>query len=153
MAALLERIETLPAKLEQLINGLTDHQLDTPYREGGWTVRQVVHHMADSHMNAYIRTKWILTEDSPLIKAYFEKLWAETPETKSEPSLSLNLLKALHRKWVVLLRSLGQDHLKRELLHPETKKAISLHNLVAMYAWHGDHHAAHIENLKKRNGW
>lgn len=153
IAAFLERIESLPAKLEQAIIGLTDHQLDTPYREGGWTLRQVVHHVADSHLNAYIRTKWILTEDSPLIKAYFEKLWAETPETKSEPSLSINLLKALHRKWVVLLRSLSPDHLNRELLHPETKKSIALHNLVAMYAWHGDHHLAHIVNLKKRNGW
>ena len=149
----IQRIADLPAKLEGVINNLDEAQLDTPYRDGGWTVRQVIHHVADSHMNAYIRVKWALTEETPLIKAYFEKGWAETPETKTDPSLSLNLLKALHKKWVTLLKGLTPTELKKAFTHPETKKLVTLETLMGMYAWHGDHHLAHITSLKKRMNW
>lgn len=149
----IQRIADLPAKLEAAIGNLDEVQLDTPYRDGGWTVRQVIHHVADSHMNAYIRVKWALTEDTPLIKAYFEKGWAETPETKADPSLSLNLLKALHKKWVTLLKGLTLTELKKAFTHPETKKLITLETLMGMYAWHGDHHLGHITSLKKRMNW
>ena len=123
---------------------LTNEQLDTPYRPGGWTLRQVVHHVPDSHMNAYVRFKWTLTEETPMIKAYDEKLWAETPEVKADPDISVNLLKALHVKWVALLRSFTMDDLQREYIHPETKKNIRLDRMVALYAWHGDHHLGHL---------
>jgi len=149
----IQRIELLPSKLEVAIVGFSNQQLDTPYRDGGWTVRQVVHHVADSHMNAYIRVKWMLTEESPVIKAYNEKLWAETGETTSEPALSIALIKALHAKWVTLLKSLTKDQLQKEFIHPDTKKQVALHNLIGMYAWHGDHHLAHITALTKRQGW
>ena len=151
--AFIQRIETLPEKLETAIQGLSDQQLDTPYREGGWTVRQVVHHVADSHMNAYIRVKWMLTEDTPVIKAYNEKLWAETGEVKATPELSILLIKALHAKWSTLLKSLDSVQLQKEFIHPDTKKNVSLHNLMGMYAWHGEHHLAHITELKKRMHW
>ena len=147
------RIESLPAKLEAAVKGLTDAQLDTPYRDGGWTVRQVVHHVPDSHMNAYIRTKWSLTEQSPLIKAYDEKGWATTPETKLAPEISLNVLKSLHIKWVELLKKLTADDLKKDFIHPDTKKNVPLDRLIATYAWHGEHHLAHITSLKERMGW
>lgn len=147
------RIESLPAKLEQEVSTLLESQLDTPYRDGGWTVRQVIHHMADSHMNAYIRFKWTLTEETPMIKAYDEKAWAETPETKSDPNLSIALLKALHAKWAVSLKGLVTSDLKKEFIHPETKKHIRLENLMGMYAWHGEHHLAHITALKAKKGW
>ncbi len=147
------RIELLPAKLEQEVSTLLESQLDTPYRDGGWTVRQVIHHMADSHMNAYIRFKWTLTEETPMIKAYDEKAWAETPETKSDPNLSMALLKTLHAKWTVLLKGLVTSDLKKEFIHPETKKHIRLENLMGMYAWHGEHHLAHITALKAKKGW
>lgn len=153
LQACIARIETLPARLEQAIRALDELQLDTPYREGGWTVRQVVHHVADSHMNAYIRFKWTLTENTPLIKAYNEKLWADTPETKSEPGLSIALIKALHAKWIVLLKTLQPTDLKKEFIHPETQKHVRLENVIGLYAWHGDHHLAHITELKKRSGW
>ena len=150
---LISRLESLPARLEKEVSNLSQSQLDTPYREGGWTVRQVVHHMSDSHMNAYIRFKWSLTEDTPMIKAYDEKRWAETAETKSEPTLSVMLLKALHAKWTVLLKQLTPTELKKEFIHPETKKNVRLNNLMGLYAWHGDHHLAHITSLKKRMSW
>lgn len=149
----LQRIAALPDNLDAAVRNLSASQLDTPYRDGGWTVRQVVHHVADSHLNAYIRTKWTLTENSPLIKAYLEKDWAETPETKSDPSLSLSLLKSLHEKWIILLRSLKPEELKKSFTHPQTNKQVSLETLMGMYAWHGDHHVAHITSLKKRMGW
>jgi len=149
----IKRLEALPVKLEQAIANLTDEQLDTPYRDGGWTVRQVVHHVADSHMHAYIRTKWTLTENEPLIKAYLEKLWAETEETKSHPISSISLLKALHAKWVILLKSIPTSDLNKFFVHPETKKSIPLKTLIGMYAWHGEHHLAHITHLKKKQGW
>jgi hypothetical protein len=151
--AAISRIEALPAKVEAAVKGLSASQLDTPYRDGGWTVRQVVHHLADSHMNAYIRFKWTITEETPTIKAYNEKAWAETPETSGSPELSINLLKPLHTKWVTLLKGLKSEQLKREYTHPETKKNAPLERIVNMYAWHGEHHLAHITELKKRKGW
>lgn len=149
----IHRIEVLPSKLESAIHHLNDEQLDTPYREEGWTLRQVVHHMADSHMHAYIRTKWTLTESEPIIKAYLEKSWAETGEIKSAPVISVSLLKALHAKWVILLQSISASDRKRYLIHPETKKQISINTLIGLYAWHGEHHLAHITNLKKLKNW
>ncbi len=149
----IDRIASLPARLEAAIHGLTNQQLDTPYRDGGWTVRQVVHHVADSHMNAYIRVKWTLTESSPTIKAYEEKGWAVTPETASDPGLSIALLKALHAKWIILFRGLSADDLGRDFIHPSTKKSVKLEQLMGMYAWHGDHHLAHITELKKQQNW
>jgi len=151
--AFIARIEALPAKLEAAVKGMTDQQLDTPYRDGGWTVRQVVHHVPDSHMNSYIRFKWTLTEPTPVIKAYDEKGWAETPETKLGPELSINLLKALHLKWTKLLKSLTPQDLRKEFTHPDTGKNIPLDRLIHLYAWHGDHHLAHITNLKETMGW
>ncbi len=149
----ISRIESLPTRLEKEVSNLSVSQLDTPYREGGWTVRQVIHHMADSHMNAYIRVKWSLTEETPMIKAYDEKSWAETAETKADPTISISLLKALHAKWILLLKQLSPADLKKEYIHPETKKHVRLDNLMGLYAWHGDHHLAHITSLKGRNGW
>lgn len=138
------RIESLPARMEALAHILTPAQLDTPYREGGWTARQVIHHVSDSHTNAYVRFKWTLTENMPVIKAYDEKRWAETPEVKLEPAISLNVLKALHHKWVALIRTLTPKDLQREYIHPETKKNFRLATVTAMYAWHGDHHLGHL---------
>ncbi|NOT73835.1 MAG: putative metal-dependent hydrolase [Cyclobacteriaceae bacterium] len=149
----IDRIASLPAKLENAVRGLNDAQLDTPYRDGGWTVRQVVHHVADSHMNAYIRYKWTLTEDNPVIKAYFEKEWAVTPETSAPIALSLPLIHSLHSKWIVLLKGLKKEDLRKEFTHPETKKQVPLDRLTATYAWHGEHHLAHITSLKEKMGW
>jgi len=153
IAQFINRIEELPTILEAAIRNLNEEQLDTPYREGGWSVRQVVHHVADSHMHAYIRTKWTLTEHEPVIKAYLEKLWAETSETKSHPNLSISFLKSLHAKWVILLRSIPHSDLDRFFVHPETKRHVALKTLMGMYAWHGEHHVAHITHLKKQKGW
>ena len=150
---IIDRIEVLPEKIVSAVKPLSVTQLDTPYREGGWTVRQVLHHLSDSHLNAYVRFKWTLTEETPTIKAYDEKLWAETPETKSDPALSLNLLKALHAKWVSLLQVLPKEDLKKQFLHPQTNKHVRIDNLMGMYAWHGEHHLAHITSLKERKGW
>ncbi|MBX2898645.1 MAG: putative metal-dependent hydrolase [Cyclobacteriaceae bacterium] len=153
LLACIEQMRVLPLQLAEAIQGLSDEQLDTPYREGGWTVRQVVHHVADSHMNAYIRVKWMLTENTPVIKAYFEKSWAETPETNLPPAVSLRLLEALHHKFTLLLERLDEEQILKEFIHPETQKRVALHNLVAMYAWHGAHHTAHITELRNRKQW
>jgi uncharacterized damage-inducible protein DinB len=153
IADFISRIEALPGKLSNAVNDLNDSQLDTPYREGGWTIRQVIHHVADSHMNAFIRIKWTLTEDSPVIKAYDEKGWAETPETNLPIAISINLLHALHVKFVALAKRIPQKDLSRYFIHPDTKKEISLAQLLGMYAWHGDHHFAHVTALKAKRGW
>ncbi len=153
IAGYISRIEALPAKVEKAIQGLSNEQLDTPYRDGGWTVRQVVHHLSDSHVNAYIRIKWMLTEETPTIKAYNEKAWAETPETKADPSLSLQLLKTLHAKWIILARQLSPKDLQKQFFHPDTQKHVRMDNLLGTYAWHGEHHLAHITGLKERKGW
>ncbi|MFM7858339.1 MAG: YfiT family bacillithiol transferase [Flammeovirgaceae bacterium] len=147
------RLSAAPARYESELSTLSDEQLDTPYREGGWTLRQVTHHVADSHMNAYIRMKWALTEENPTIKAYEEKEWATTPETSAPVALSLHLLKALHEKMVVLAKGLTPQQLERTFTHPETQRQVRLNQLLGMYAWHSDHHLAHITSLKKRMNW
>lgn len=143
-AKFIASIEAAPAKISETFKKLSALQLETPYREGGWTARQVLHHLADSHMHAYIRFKWTLTETNPTIKAYHEKLWAETYEVAQNPELSVNLIKALHAKWVTLLRSLTPADLEKYFVHPETGKQIRLDRLMATYAWHGEHHLGHL---------
>jgi hypothetical protein len=145
ITAFIRSIETVPAQIEDAYKKLSPTQLDTPYRPGGWTARQVLHHIPDSHMNAYIRFKWTLTEDTPTIKAYQEKAWADTGETKFDPALSVVLLKTLHAKWVTLLRSLSKEDLQKSFIHPDTGKNVRLERLIAMYAWHGEHHLGHLK--------
>jgi hypothetical protein len=146
----IKRIEATPLQIEKMVSSLTTKQLDTTYRDGGWTARQVIHHVADSHMNAYIRFKWTLTENTPLIKAYDEKLWADTAEVNGDPVLSVNLLKALHVKWVTLLSKLTPADFQREFIHPETQKKVRLDRALATYAWHGEHHLGHLEIISKK---
>jgi hypothetical protein len=140
----IETIAAAPATFLSLTKGLTDAQLDTPYRPGGWTVRQVVHHVPDSHINAYIRMKFAATEDAPAIKAYDESKWAELPEAKTgPPAMSLALLDALHRRWVMFLRALTEADCARTYVHPELGP-VTLDEALSLYAWHSRHHAAHI---------
>ncbi|UGU16958.1 putative metal-dependent hydrolase [Sinomicrobium kalidii] len=147
-------LENFPARLRKQVTGLTDAQLDTPYREGGWTVRQVVHHLYDSHVNSYVRFKWTLTEDQPVIKAYYEDRWAGLPDTTSAPvALSLQALEALHAKWVYLLKGLSEADLERVFVHPAGHREVSLAENIGIYAWHSNHHYAHIKNLLERKGW
>jgi hypothetical protein len=151
--AWISEIEILPASLRKSVATLDDEQLDTPYREGGWTIRQLVHHLPDSHMNSYVRFRLALTEDSPTIKPYREDAWANLSDAKSAPvELSLNLLDALHSRWVILLRSMGEDQFTRVFDHPEVGQ-MSLACALASYAWHGRHHLAHVEGLRSRRGW
>ena len=146
-------IAQAPVALRTSVEGLSQQQLDTPYRDGGWTVRQVVHHVPDSHMNAYIRFKLALTEEEPTIKPYAEDRWAELADTKSTPvEISLVMLDVLHRRWVELLRSLEPNDWKRQFRHPELG-AVPLEKNVALYAWHGKHHVAHVTELRRRMGW
>ena len=146
-------LKNLPQELKKAVEGLNDEQLNTPYREGGWTVRQVVHHVADSHMNGFIRVKWALTENNPLIKTYEQDEWVKLQDTFNTPvSVSLNLLSALHERWVNLLSTLTKEELKRKLTHPENSYE-RIEQLIALYAWHSKHHTAHITSLRKRKGW
>jgi hypothetical protein len=150
---LVDDISRTPANLRAAVSGLSPQQLDTPYRPGGWTVRQVVHHVPDSHMNAYIRFKLALTEAEPTIKPYEQQLWAELADTKSTPiEVSLTMLDSLHDRWLRLLRSLTPEDWKRKFHHPELG-TVGLEKNLALYAWHGKHHVAHITNLRQRNGW
>lgn len=152
-AELVAQIAAAPARLREAVAGLTPEQLDTPYRPGGWTVRQVAHHVPDSHINAYIRFKWLLTEPDPSIKVYEQSEWAKLEDVRLTPvSVSLDLLDALHSRWVVLLRSLGERDYARTLRHPEIG-SMNPDHLLAMYAWHGRHHVAHITSLRGRMGW
>jgi len=152
-AALVDQIAALPGEIRQVVAGLDDSKLDTPYRDGGWTVRQVVHHVPDSHLNAYTRFKLALTEPTPTIKTYEEARWAELPEARSAPiAVSLALLDALHERWVLLLRVLAPGQFTRAFRHPEMG-LMTLNQQVAMYAWHGRHHLAHIQALRNRMGW
>jgi DinB family protein len=148
---LIDQIERAPAQLRRLVEGVSDRQLDTPYREDGWTIRQVIHHVPDSHMNSYVRMKLALTERRPPnISAYDEARWAELPDARALPvSVSLDLLTALHGRWVPFLRSLSQDDFLKTYIHPELG-AYPLYDALALYAWHGRHHAAHIEHALKR---
>jgi hypothetical protein len=140
----IEEIAQAPSVFRSLVAPLRDEQLDRPYRRGGWTIRQVVHHVPESHMNAYIRMKLAATEDNPRIKTYEEQRWAELPDARSAPvSLSLDLLDALHRRWVLYLRSLADADFKRSFTHPELG-SVEVDHALALYAWHGRHHAAHI---------
>ena len=149
----IEELAAAPAHFRDAVRGLNDSQLDTPYRPGGWTVRQVIHHVPDSHMNSYVRFRLALTEDEPLIKPYDEKRWAELTDASSEPvEVSLQLLDALHRRWVVLLRSLSDADYARRFRHPELG-AVRLDTSLAAYAWHCRHHAAHITRLRDRMNW
>ncbi|SEQ10760.1 DinB superfamily protein [Hyunsoonleella jejuensis] len=147
-------LEKFPIKFEALVKHLTKAQLDTPYRPNGWTIRQVVHHVSDSHHHSYTRFKWALTEDRPLIKAYNEADWAELSDSKTAPiQMSIEHLKAIHYKLVHLLRSLSNADLKKSFIHPETKTEVFLDYNIGNYAWHSNHHYAHIEHLLKRKGW
>jgi hypothetical protein len=142
--SLIGEIERMPSAMRALVGGLSDPQLDTPYRPGGWTVRQVVHHVPDSHMNAYVRMKLAVTEDAPAIKAYEEARWAELPEARTAPvALSLDLLEALHRRWCAFMRALPEAEFQKVYRHPELG-VVPLDAAIALYAWHGKHHIAHV---------
>jgi uncharacterized damage-inducible protein DinB len=147
-------IQYCPNVLEQAVTNLDTHQLETPYREDGWTIKQVIHHVADSHMNAYMRFKLGLTENNPTIKTYEEAAWANLDDTSLLPiNISLTLLHALHTRWVTILKSMDESDWQRTVFHPGHKKEMTLWSLLAMYAWHGKHHIAHITSLRERNGW
>ena len=146
-------IEALPSQLRKEVENLSEQQLDTPYREGGWTIRQVVHHIPDSHINSYVRFKLALTEDNPEIKTYEEHLWAELQVTFNTPiEVSLNLLESLHKRWAILLNSLSVEQFEKTFQHPDWGN-ITLSKTLALYAWHCKHHLAHITKLKKKMGW
>ena len=147
-------LETFPDKLSDLVSLLSDEQLDTTYRPEGWTIRQVIHHLADSHHHSYIRFKWALTEDKPVIKYYYEHLWAELPDAKHSPiQLSLDHIKVVHAKLVYLLKSFSEADLNKSFIHPEHNEEVVLKKNIGIYAWHSLHHFAHIENLMLRKGW
>jgi uncharacterized damage-inducible protein DinB len=149
----LNDIAQTPADLRASVKGLTDEQLDTPYRPGGWTVRQVVHHLPDSHLNSYVRFKLALTEENPTIKPYAEDRWAELSDSRETPvEVSLTLLESLHDRWVRLLRSLAPEQWKRTFRHPDLGE-MNLQKTLALYAWHGKHHVAHINELRKQRSW
>jgi hypothetical protein len=149
----IQTIAATPRAMREAVAGLDDAQLDTPYRPDGWSVRQVLHHVPDSHMNAYLRFKLALTEDNPTIKTYKEAEWAKLADTRgTPPEVSLSLLEAVHHRWIVLLESLRGADFERPLVHPEQGQ-ITLDRLLQLYAWHGPHHVAHITGLRKRNGW
>jgi hypothetical protein len=152
-AEALEVLAACPAELRAAVSGLTDAQLDTPYRPGGWTVRQLVHHVPDSHLNAYTRFKLGLTEEEPLIRTYEEQHWAELPEARTAPlEVSLRLLEAVHDRWLLALRSLPAEAWTRTIRHPQWG-IVTLDGLLAMYAWHSRHHVAHVTHLREREGW
>ena len=147
-------IKFLPENIEHAILNLDEAQLNTPYRPGGWTIKQVVHHIADSHMNAYIRFKLALTEDTPTIKPYREELWAELSDTQNLPiNVSLTLLHALHTRWVAIITNIHGEEWNRTIFHPQYNKKSSLWYLLGSYSWHGKHHTAHITRLRERMNW
>src|SRR5579862_8587077 len=151
--ACIRTISETPAKLRAAVNGLNDAQLETPYRPGGWTVRQVVHHLPDSHLNSYVRFRLALTEVEPIIKPYDESRWAELTDARTAPvEISLAFIESLHRRWMVLLHSLTPADFARQFRHPELG-VVSLDRNLALYAWHGRHHVAHITSLRERMGW
>src|SRR5579863_2085717 len=150
---LISSIEQAPGALRAAVKELTPQQLDTPYRDGGWTVRQVAHHVPESHMNAYIRFKLALTEDEPTIKPYAEDLWAKLPDVQAVPvEVSLALLDSLHVRFVEVLRGMKNDHWKRTFVHPD-QGVVPLERNLALYSWHGRHHVAHVTELRKKMGW
>jgi uncharacterized damage-inducible protein DinB len=150
---LIDQIAAAPARLREAIDGLSPEQLDTPYRPEGWTVRQIVHHVPDSHLNSYARFKLALTEDEPTIKDYREDRWADLADARSGPvETSLALLDSLHKRWVTMIRSMSPDQFERSFRHPELG-LVSLDRSLSLYAWHGRHHVAHITSLRERMGW
>ena len=149
----IEEIAATPQHMRSAVAGLNSMQLDTPYRDGGWTVRQVIHHVPDSHKNSYIRFNFALTEHEPTIKPYDEAVWAELVDARTAPiEPSLNLLEGLHDRWALLLRSLSGEDVKRKFYHPELG-VVTIEQYIALYAWHGKHHVAHITSLRQREGW
>jgi uncharacterized damage-inducible protein DinB len=148
----INEIEKCPSLLKTAVNDLSEEQLNTEYRPGGWTVRQVVHHLADSHMNAYIRFKLALTETNPTVKTYSEAKWAELPDSMSPIDVSLDLLVAIHSRWIVIIKSMSTEELEKTFTHPDLGIVPLVRN-IGMYAWHGKHHIAHITELRKRNNW
>jgi uncharacterized damage-inducible protein DinB len=153
-AECIEQIAAVPRAMRDAVAGLTPEQLETPYREGGWTLRQVVHHVPESHMNSYMRFKFALTEETPTVKPYDEARWAKTPEVRVTPiETSLAMLEALHDRWVRLLRVMSADDFARTLKHPEHAGTMTLDTMLGLYAWHGRHHTAHITSTRARHGW
>jgi hypothetical protein len=148
----IQTIAELPNRISEAVEGLNDEQLDTEYRPEGWTVRQTVHHVADSHLNSYCRFKLALTEDKPTIRPYYEDRWAELADSRLPVDVSLRLIEAVHRRWVVLLEAFSEDDFRRELIHPESG-AWTLDKFLGLYEWHSRHHTAHITKLRERNGW
>ena len=148
----IETIEELPSKIRNAVSGLTDDQLDTQYRPEGWTVRQVVHHVADSHLNSFCRFKLALTEDVPRIRAYHEDLWAELPDSKLPVEVSLKIIEGIHTRWSALLNSMSDEDFAKELKHPESGEW-SLDKMLGLYDWHSKHHTAHIASLRQSKGW
>lgn len=147
-------ISTFPERLQNEVNHLTDEQLDTPYRPNGWTIRQVIHHCADSHMNSLIRLKLALTEDQPTVKPYFEERWAELADSKSMPiQPAIKMIEGIHERWSILLNSLTEEQYGRTFIHPEHGKQFRVDENIGVYAWHCNHHLAHITETKKRNNW
>jgi hypothetical protein len=152
--AMIDVIAAAPARMREAVAGLDATQLDTPYREGGWTVRQVVHHVPDSHLNAYVRLKLALTEDDPIIRPYDEALWAALPDSRDTPvEVSLTLLESLHARWVTLWRAMSGEDFRRTLRHPDHSGILTLDWLLSMYEWHSRHHVAHITSLRERMQW
>jgi uncharacterized damage-inducible protein DinB len=149
----IEEVASQPSRLREAVAGLSDAQLDMPYREGGWTVRQVTHHVPDSHMNSYIRFKLALTEDNPTIKPYEEAAWANLADSKLPVEVSLRLLEAVHERWVVLLKSLTDADYQKTFVHPQSGKTSELARVLGLYAWHGNHHIAHVTELRKKMNW
>ena len=148
----IDTIAACPAGVRKAVEGLNDEQLDTPYRPGGWTVRQTIHHIPDSHLNSYCRFKLALTEDNPTIRPYYEDRWAELADSKMPVDVSLDLLDNVHARWVTLLNSLTEEDCARKLRHPESGEW-TVDFFIALYAWHGRHHTAHITGLRDRTGW
>jgi hypothetical protein len=152
--ALIDEIAATPAAMREAVRGLTDAQLDTQYREGGWTLRQVAHHLPDSHMNAYCRMKFALTESEPTIRPYDEDAWARLADTRETPvEVSVALLESLHARWVTLLRSLRDEDFRRTFRHPDHEGMQTVDWIVAFYSWHGRHHTTHITSARERHGW
>ncbi len=150
----INEIEIFPKRLSKEVENLSDAQLDTPYRGGGWSIRQVVNHCADSHMNSLIRFKLALTEEQPTIKPYFEDRWAELADSSNVPiEPALKILDGIHARWTALLKSLTKEQLERTFIHPETGKQFRIDENIGLYAWHCNHHLAHITNLKLRMNW
>jgi hypothetical protein len=152
-AASIDAIERFPPRLRDAVAGLTDDQLDTPYRPEGWTVRQVVHHVADSHMNAFVRVKLALTEDGPTIKPYDEKAWATLADMQLPVAVSLGLLEGIHARWIAIYRSMTTGDFDRVFVHPELGAQQTLDSHLQLYAWHSHHHLAHVTELRRRRGW